>query len=44
MWLRSHMAVAYTGSYSSDVIPSLGTSTWFRCGPKKEKNEKKKKS
>ena len=29
--------------YSSDLIPSLGTSKCHGCGPKKEKKEKKKK-
>ena len=40
--LRSDLAVAvvWTGSYSSDFTPSLGTSICSRCGPKKKKKEK----
>ena len=36
MWLRSGvaMAVAYTGDYSSDLTPSLGTSICHGYGPK----------
>ena len=41
--LRSHVAVAVVqaGSCSSDLIPSLGTSTYRRCGPKTQKNKNK---
>ena len=43
--LRSGVAVAmvYTGSCSSVLTPSLGTSTCHRCSPKKAKKEKKEK-
>ena len=34
------VTVAWTGSYSSDSTPSLGTSICSRCGPKKKKKEK----
>ena len=42
--LRFHVAVAVmqAGSFSSEVTPSLGTST-CECGPKKQKKKKKKK-
>ena len=41
-WLGSHVAVTlvYTGSYSSDLTPSLGTSICYKCSPKKQKNKK----
>ena len=44
MRLRSHIAVAVVlaGGCSSDLTPSLGTSTCLRCGPKKTKRQKKK--
>ena len=32
---------AVTGSYSSDLTPSLGTSMCHGCGPKKTKKKKK---
>ena len=43
MWLRSQVAVVVVQgcSYSSDSIPSLGTSIWCECGPKKTKNKTK---
>ena len=43
-WLGSCIAVAVVeaGSYSSDSIPSLGTSICLRCSPQKEKKKKKK--
>ena len=43
--LGSHiaMAVAQAGSYSSDSTPSLGTSIRHGYGPKKTKDQKKKK-
>ena len=48
MWLGSciavAMAVAMAGSYSSDSIPSLGTSICHRCGPKKAKTNKQTKN
>ena len=42
LWCRSQMrlgsgiavAVAQAGSYSTDSIPSLGTSTFYKCSPK----------
>ena len=37
MWLRSHVAVAVAGSFSSNLTPSLGTSVCLGCGPKKRK-------
>lgn len=45
MRLGSHIAVAMAvaSSYSSDLIPSLGTSIGHRCSPKKTKKKKKKK-
>ena len=46
MWLGSGVAVAVaqaSGSYSSNLIPSLGTSIYGMCGPKKTKKEKKEK-
>ena len=36
------VAVAVAGSYSSDSIPSLGTSISRGCGPKKTKKKRKK--
>ena len=38
MWLRSGVAVAvaYAGSYSSSLTPSLGTSICHSCGPKRK--------
>ena len=43
MRLGSDVAVAvmYTGSRSSNLIPSLGTSICHMCGPKKKKRQKK---
>ena len=49
LWCRSQtqlgsdvsVAVAVAGSCSSDSTPSLGTSTCFRCSPKKTKDRKK---
>ena len=47
LWFRSHMllesgiAVAMTGSCSSDLSPSLGTSICHGFGPKKKKKIKK---
>ena len=35
------VAVAYTGSCSSDSTPGLGTSIWHRCGSKKTGKRKK---
>ena len=35
------VAVVQAGSCSSDSDPTLGTATWRRCSPKKEKKEKK---
>ena len=40
--LRSHIAVAVAGSYSSNWTSSLGTSICCGCGPKKDKNKNKK--
>ena len=37
MQLGSHLAVAVVGA---DSTPSLGTSIWCRCGPKKTKKKK----
>ena len=37
------VAVAVTGSYSSDSSPGLGPSICRECGPKKQKKKKKKK-
>ena len=37
------VALAYAGSYSSDLTPSLGTSLCSGCSPKKAIKEKKKK-
>ena len=37
------MAVVWASSCSSDLIPSLGTSTCHRRGPKKQKHKKVKK-
>ena len=50
LWCRSQMhlrsgiavAMAQAGSYRSDWTPGLGTSICHRCGPKKNKKEKKK--
>ena len=41
MWLRSRVAVAVVsaGSYSSDSTPSLGTSIYCGCSPKKTKRK-----
>ena len=41
MQLRSHIAVAVVqaNSYSSDSMPSLGTSICFGCSPKRPKNK-----
>ena len=43
MWLGSGVAVAVAkaGSCSSNLIPSLGTSKYHGCGPKKQKKKKK---
>ena len=43
--LRSDVAVAVSqaSSYSSDLIPRLGTSVCCKCGPKKQKKKKRKK-
>ena len=45
MWRRSGVAVAVVKadsySYSSDSIPSLGTSICHGCSPKKQKKSKK---
>ena len=38
--LGSAIAMAVAGSYSSDLTPSLGTSTCYRCSPKKQKKIK----
>ena len=38
---RVVVAVAVTGSYSSDLTPGLGTSICQVCGPKKQKTNKK---
>ena len=45
MQLRSHIAVAVaqTGSCSSNSTPSMETSVCHKCGPKKQKKKKKKK-
>ena len=37
------VAVAWAGSCSSDLTPSLGTSICCQCGPKKKKKKKAKK-
>ena len=42
MWLRSVMAVASAGSYSSNSSPCLGTSVCRRRGPKKEGRKEEK--
>ena len=47
LWYRSQMqlrsgvavAVAWVSSYRSDSTPSLGTSIYHGCGPKKEKEK-----
>ena len=41
MWLRSGVAVAVAlaCSYSSDLIPILGTSISHGCGPKKKRGK-----
>ena len=46
MWIPSGVAVAVgqTGSWGSDLTPSLGTSICCRCGHKKEERRKEKKS
>ena len=41
MGLGSHVAVGVACSYSSDLTPSLGTSTCRRYGPKETKKKKK---
>ena len=41
--LRSGVAVAVAGSYSSDSIPGLGTSICCEFGTKKQKKKRKKK-
>ena len=41
VWLRSDVAVAQAGSYSSDGTPSLGTSICLGYGPKKGKKRNK---
>ena len=41
MWIRSHVAVAY--SCSSDSAPSLGTSTCRGYGPNKKQKKKERK-
>ena len=51
LWCTSQMrlsscvavAVAWTGSCSFDLTPSLGTSICYGCCPKKTKKKKKKK-
>ena len=51
LWCRSQtrlgswvaVALAQTDNYSSDLTPSLGTSIWHGCGPKKDKGPKKNK-
>ena len=40
--LKSDVAVAVAGSYTSDLTPSLGTSICCTWGPKKTKDKKKK--
>ena len=44
IWLRSHVAVAVVkaGGYSSNLTPSLGSSTCCACGPKKTKQNQNK--
>ena len=50
LWCRSQVqigsrvavALAQAGGYSSDKIPSLGTSICHGCGPKRTKKKKKK--
>ena len=39
-WLRSRVAVALAGSYSSDSTPSLGTSLCRGIGPRNGKKTK----
>ena len=39
-WLRSHVAVAWAGIYSSNSTPSLQTSICRGCSPKKPKKKK----
>ena len=43
MWLGSGVAVAVTeaGGCSSNSTPSLGTSMCYGCGPKKNKQQRK---
>ena len=49
LWCRSQtwlgfcvaVAMALVGGYSSDSTPSLGTSIYCRCSPKKIKKKKK---
>ena len=45
-WLRSGVAVAVAQAidYSSDSTPSLGTPICYRCGPKKTRKKKDKKT
>ena len=43
MQLGSSVAVAVTGSHSSDSTPSLGTSICCRCGAKNMGEKKRKK-
>ena len=40
MQLGSGVAVAVAGSYSSNLTPSLGTSIYCGCDPKKNKRQK----
>ena len=50
LWCRSQVrlrsgaavAVAWAGSYSSDSTPSLRTSIWPECGPKRKKKDAEK--
>ena len=37
------VAVVSASSYRSNLTPSLGTSLWHRCSPKKQKKKKRKK-
>ena len=36
------VALVWAGGYSSNLTPSLGTSIWRGCGPKKTKKKKEK--
>ena len=38
------VAVALASSWSSNLTPSLETSIWHKCGPKKAKRKKKKRA